>query len=301
MHTRPNTATRAFLAILVLAPLLARAEPPVPSDAEIDTALSGLNLEGVGPAERKLLLSYAKGEYCYCGCPHTVASCLVHHGACKHSQRMVWLAAGFATHAGADVEAIKAFVAHYYASFDHRAKPDLKAYGPPLGDEKAPVTLVEYSDFTCPFCQGFRPVLEAFVAAHPGRVKLYFKPFPIESHIGALDAALAAEWARDLGAFWKIHDDFFSLPSHDLDSLAAAADNEKLDASDLRDAVTSRRFLKRVRASQDEGRVVGVRGTPTLFMNGRHLQLPDNTASWLEFALEDEEESIENSGRWAKD
>jgi predicted DsbA family dithiol-disulfide isomerase len=269
--------------------------------ADLDAALAGLSTPAIGPEQRKLLARYAQGDFCYCGCPHTVASCLLGHHACKHAARQARLAAAVAGSAGATVEAIRDFVTRYYASFDRRARIDLAAYGPPLGDERAPVTLVEYSDFTCPFCQSFRPALEAFVAAHPGRVKLYFKPFPIESHPGALDAAIAAEWGRKQGAFWKLHDALFSLPAHDLDSMADAAEELGLDASDLRDAVTSRRFEKQVRASQSEGRLADVHGTPTLYMNGRLLSLPANDSTWLEFTLEDEEEWIRNKGKWDRD
>jgi protein-disulfide isomerase len=280
------------------------ATPAVPAadakpDADLDASLAGL-APGMGPEQRKLLARYAQGDFCYCGCPHTVASCLLTHQACKHAARQTRLAAAVAGAPGATAEAIQAFVTRYYASFDRRARIDVAGYGPPLGDEKAPVTLIEYSDFTCPFCQSFRPVLEAFVASHPG-VKLYFKPYPIESHPGALDAAMAGEWARKQGAFWKLHDALFSVPGHDLDSMADAAEQLGLDASDLRDAVTSRRFEPQVRASQAEASLAGVHGTPTLYMNGRLLSLPANNATWLEFTLEDEEEWIRNKGKWDRD
>jgi protein-disulfide isomerase len=274
----------------------ADATPP-----DLDAALAGLPLEGVGPEARQLLARYAQGDYCYCGCPHTVASCLLSHHACKHAARQTRLAAAVAGAPGATVEAIRGYVAKYYSAFDRRSRIDVAAYGPPLGEEKAPVTLVEYSDFTCPFCQSFRPVLEAFVAAHAGRVKLYFKPYPIESHPGALDAAIAGEWGRRQGAFWNLHDELFSLSGHGLDAMAKAADDLGLDSSDLRDAVTSRRLEPQVRASQTEAELDGVRSTPTLYMNGRLLSLPANNRAWLEFALEDEEEWMRNKGKWDRD
>ncbi len=288
---RPTPATAA--------PRAAATNAPVPAD--LDAALAGLSLDGLEPEERQLLARYAQGDFCYCGCPHTVASCLLEHRACKHAARQVRLAAAVAQRPGISVSDIQGYVTSYYSSFDRRAKIDLAGYGPPLGEERAPITLVEYSDFTCPFCQGFRPVLEAFVAAHPGRVKLYFKPFPIERHPGALDAAIAAEWGRKQGVFWKLHDALFSKDEHDLDALADAAEALGLDASDLRDAVTSRRFEPAVRASQNEARLAGVHSTPTVYMNGRLLQLPENNAAWLQFALEDEEEWIRNGGKWDKD
>jgi protein-disulfide isomerase len=302
-HRLRNAA--ALTAALALGPLLAHAASPAPTaapdDGALEAALAALPPEARAPAPRKLLAAYAQADYVYCGRPATVASALSAGGACKHAGRQLRLAAGVADRSGATAEAVRAFVGRYYASFDRRVRIDLKAYGPPLGDEKAPVALVEYSDFTCPFCQSFRPALEAFVAAHPGRVKLYFKPFPIESHPGAIDAAIAGEWARDQGAFWPAHDALFSVEDHGLDALAGAVEELKLDPSDLRDAVTSRRLLPRVRASQEEARAAGVRGTPTLFMNGRLLELPDNGPAWLQFALEDEEEWLQTGGRWSKD
>ncbi len=304
MTDRPAALALAiFLAGALLPPAGAAAAPALDpkAAASLDAALDGLKLEGIGPEARQLLARYAQGDFCYCGCPHTVASCLLTHHACKHAARQAQLAAAVAGAPGATVEAIRSFVARYYSSFDHREKLDVKAYGPPLGDERAPVTLVEYSDFTCPFCQSFRPVLEAFVAAHAGKVKLYFKPFPIESHPGALDAAIAGEWGRKQGAFWKLHDALFELPGHGLDAMASAADELGLDASDLRDAVTSRRFEQQVRTSQAEASLAGVHATPTLYMNGRLLSLPANNARWLEFTLQDEEEWMRNKGKWDRD
>ncbi len=282
----------------------ASAEPVAAAKAAPDdpeAALARLPLMGLDPAQRQLLAKYAQEDYCYCGCPHTVSSCLLHHPGCKHSARMMHLAAALATRPGATVESIRSFVDGYYSAFDHRATLDVAGYGPPLGEASAPVSLVEYSDYTCPFCQAFRPVLEAFVTAHAGRVKLYFKPFPIESHPGALDAALAGEWARQKGEFWRMHDELFSSSQHDLDTMAGLADALGLDPSELREDVTSRRLEARIRATQDEGRAVGVRGTPTLFMNGRLLDLPENNPAWLEFALQDEEEWLQHKGGWERD
>jgi protein-disulfide isomerase len=270
--------------------------------ADLDALLDELGLAGIGFDQRQLLLHWAQGEFCYCGCPHTVGSCLLHHPACKHSKRMVRLAAGvLQVDPKAKPEFVQGFVTQYYASFDKRVKIDVAAYGPPLGEEKAPVTLVVFSDFTCPFCRASRPVLEEFVAKHPGRVKLVFKPYPILSHPGAFETAMAGEWARQQGAFWKMHDALFQSEQHDLDALADAAEAAGLDPAELRDAVMSSKTEARVRASQTEASHIGVHGTPTLFMNGRRLDLPELNASWLEFTLEDEEELLANGGRWAKD
>ena len=303
MCPRPFILVLAFASATLAAPSVARAAPPDPKPAEeLDAFLDGLKLQGIGFDQRQLLARWASGDYCSCGCPHSVGSCLLKHAACKHSTRMVRLAAGvLAVEPKATHDFVRGFVTQYYASFEKRAKLDLASWGPPLGEEKAPVSLVVFSDFTCPYCKAAQPVLEAFVAAHGGRVKLYFKPYPILRHPGALETAMAAEWAREQGSFWKLHDALFESDAHDLDEIDALAQAAGLDASELRDALLSRRMEARVRASQTEANRVGVHSTPTLFLNGRRLDLPELTAAWLAFTLEDEEEWLANEGKWARD
>jgi protein-disulfide isomerase len=203
--------------------------------------------------------------------------------------------------AGAKKDEVARLVASYYASFDKRAKQDTAKFGPPLGSPEAPVTMVEYSDFTCPYCQLVRPALEAFVEARKGRVKLVFKPFPIESHPGALEVAQAAEWARDQNLFWPMHDALFASPgTHTPEELALIARDVGGDSKSLLAALGDGRYVPKIRASQAEARAAGIKGTPTLFMNGRMLVLMDYSDEGLELALQDEEEWA-RSGGWQKD
>ncbi len=203
--------------------------------------------------------------------------------------------------AGAKKDELARLVSSYYASFDKRAKLDVSRFGPPLGSAEAPVTMVEFSDFTCPYCQLVRPVLESFVDARKGRVKLVFKPFPIESHPGALEVAQAAEWARDQKLFWPMHDALFaSAGAHTPDELAALAREVGGDPEALRAALADGRYLARIRESQAEARAAGIKGTPSVFLNGRPLVLMDYSDEGLEFTLQDEEEWTRNRG-WQRD
>lgn len=270
-----------------------------PTAADPGAALPGVDLEGLSPEQQRQVAEFALEEFCPCGCPHTVSSCLRTHADCKHAPRTARLAVRLAR-AGAGPADLRRFVNEYHASFDRRARLELDGFGPPLGNPDAPVTIVEYSDFTCPFCQALRPVLEAFVSARADRVKLFYKPFPIEAHPGAAEAAEAVEWARDQEIFWPMHDALFTTQDHSLDRLAALAGELGGDPGDLRDAVQSRRNAGRIRASQAEGRAAGMKGTPTLFMNGRLLTIPDYSEETLEMALEDEEEWQAHRG-WKRD
>jgi protein-disulfide isomerase len=296
---------------LLLVAALATATPPqgaastqpavqAPGPAAAEAALPGVDLAGLTQEQKAAVLTWARDEPCYCGCPHTVSQCLLEHRSCKHAGRMAGLAVRL-LRAGAKQGDLEKNLTAYYASFDKRARLDVSQFGPPLGSAAAPVAIVEFSDFTCPYCQIIRPSLEAFVKARGDRVKLFYKPFPIQSHPGALDVAQAAEWARGEGLFWPMHDAIFGDPTaHTPDALAELAREVGGDPAKLRVALDERRYAAKIRASQDEAKKAGIKGTPTLFMNGRMLVLGDFSEEGLEHALQDEEEWIRRGG-WDHD
>jgi protein-disulfide isomerase len=296
------TLLRAAAALAVAAALgrpaptpAAPAEPPATA-AELPAA----SLEGLAPEQRQVLVDWARRTFCYCGCPHTVSQCLKEHRTCRHAGRMLTLATRL-VRAGAKKDELARLVTSYYASFDRRAKLDVARFGPALGDAAAPVTMVEFSDFTCPYCQLVRSGLEAFVEARKARVKLVYKPFPIESHPGALELAQAGEWARDQDLFWPMHDALFAAPgAHTPEELATIAHDVGGSSSALLAALGDGRYLPKIKASQAEARAAGLKGTPTLFLNGRMLVLMDYSDEGLEFALQDEEEWVKHGG-WQKD
>lgn len=282
----------------VAAPALA-APPPEPAPAA-QAGLPGVDLAGLSPDQQKLLLDYAREAFCHCGCPHTLAQCLAEHRTCKHAPRMARLAARL-VRSGAKKPDLVRQIAGYYASFERRAKLDVARFGPPLGSPDAKVSMVEVSDFTCPYCRLVRPTLEEFVGAHRDRVRLFYKPFPIESHPGALECAQAGEWAREKGLFWAMHDAMFDSPgARSAEALSDLARGLGGDPGDLRAALAEQRFLPKVRESQAEARAAGIRGTPTLFLNGRMLVLSDFSDEGLLFTLEDEEEWQQHGG-WSRD
>jgi protein-disulfide isomerase len=284
------------------APLPSPAQAPLGEPTSPEALLPGIPLEGLTAEQQQAVAEIAQETFCYCGCPHTVSQCLRQHGSCHHAKRTARLATRLAL-GGLAKPALKAMLEKYYASFDRprRATLDVAGFGPPLGDPKAPVTVVEFSDFTCPYCQLMRPVLEKFVADRPGRLKLHYKPFPIEAHPHAVEAAQAAEWAREQGIFWTFHDLLFERP-HALstDDLAAYAREAGKDDADLRAALETGRYRYKVEGSQAEGRSAGLRGTPSLYFGGRLHVVPDYSEWMLEFTLQDEEEWQEQQG-WSRD
>lgn len=145
-------------------------------------------------------------------------------------------------------------------------------YGPeaPIKGAKEPlVTIVEYSDFECPFCSGFAATLDELVKAYPGDVRIVFQQFPLPMHRGAEPAARAAIAAQAQGRFWAMHDRLFRERHPDTDALVSAADDLGLDTKAFAAALDDPATAKRVADEQANGRTIGVRSTPNFFVNGR--------------------------------
>jgi len=287
------------LAFPVLLAVLSQG-PAAPSAPPIDWTQipAAVGYDALTAQQKAILARVLAEEFCYCGCPHTLSGCLTEHTSCKHAPRMAALAARLAG-MGLSGSEIHRILTDYYASFDRskRTRLDVANFGTPLGDPKAPVTIVEFSDFVCPFCAQLRPKLEEFVEKHPGQVKLVYKPFPLAMHPRAQEAAEAAEWARDAGVLWPFYDALFEN-NKNLDDASLQGYAEKLgkDPADLKKALETQKYRTRVLDAQAEARRGGIQGTPCLFFNGRRHILPDYSDTILEFVLEDEEEWVKSNG-----
>ena len=140
------------------------------------------------------------------------------------------------------------------------------------GSDAAPVTILEFSDFQCPFCKRAQDTLEQVMREFPDRVRIVFKDFPLDFHPGARPAALAARCAGAGGRFWEYHDLLFvAQPDFSREQLVGYAQRLGLDRAAFAACLDSRRFAASVDADIAEGRARGVRGTPTFFINGRRL------------------------------
>jgi protein-disulfide isomerase len=138
------------------------------------------------------------------------------------------------------------------------------------GDPDAPVTVVEYGDFECPYCAAAAPVLRQLVDQSAGRVRLIFRNFPLaDTHPHALTAALAAEAAGAQGAYWPMHDLLFARQDRLGDAdLAAYAEELGIDGSAVV-GPAAQAFGDKIEADFDAGLDEGVSGTPTLIIDGQ--------------------------------
>ncbi len=151
-------------------------------------------------------------------------------------------------------------------------KVDVATDGPSRGAEHPKVTIVEFSDFQCPYCKAQEAALHRILAEYPRDVRLVFRDFPLDIHPDAQRAAQAGACADEQGKFWPMHDILFehasALGASDLSRYArdAGLDGPKFDR-----CLASGETEKRIEASREEGERDGVEGTPALFVNGRPL------------------------------
>jgi protein-disulfide isomerase len=146
------------------------------------------------------------------------------------------------------------------------------------GPQHAPVTLLEYGDYECPYCGAAHPVVEAVREAMGPSLTFAFRNFPLTAvHPHAFAAAESAEAAGAQGQFWEMHDLLLEDQRHlEMPDLIARATALDLDVEEFTAAIVSGAFANRVQADFLGGVRSGVRGTPTFFVNGvRYSGTPD--------------------------
>jgi len=144
------------------------------------------------------------------------------------------------------------------------------AQSPAKGPPNAPVQLVLFTDFECPYCAQLAPVLDQVHAKFPREVRIVFKNFPLRSHRYAAQAALAALAAADQGQFWPFHDRLFEnfnqLNPEKIEEIRQALN---LDAERFRTKMNDPALKQLIMQDVKEGNEAGVSGTPTVFINGQ--------------------------------
>ncbi|MFP2961679.1 DsbA family protein [Myxococcus sp. 1LA] len=280
----------------------APAEPAAPVDpASAVSGIPGMDFSSLSPTAKRELATVFSDDFCYCGCPHTLGACLKTHTPCKHAKRKAQVAARMVSEGIPATEVILS-LSTYYAAF-HNPRAQFKVDDRMcMGSAGAPVTVVEFSDFECPYCAKARPVLEAFAKKHAQQVRFCYLPFPLSMHPNAKQAAQAALWARDQGKFWQMHDALFENQSNlKPEAIAALATSLGLDGAKLGALLKTDAYKDELDGYRGQGRSAGISGTPSVYFNGRALDLAFVEPEMLSHSLEDELEWSANKNAWAAD
>jgi protein-disulfide isomerase len=143
---------------------------------------------------------------------------------------------------------------------------------PALGGKDAPVTIVEFTDFQCPFCKASEATLKQLREKYGDKIRLVHMDFPLPFHSHALDAAKAARCANEQGKFWQFHDALFANQNKLAPTdLKATAKTLGMNTTQFDACFDKAKYEAQIKADQAAGQKVGVDGTPAFFIDGRPL------------------------------
>jgi protein-disulfide isomerase len=149
---------------------------------------------------------------------------------------------------------------------------EVAAVGPAKGPENAPITIVEFSDFQCPYCARLAPTVDQVVANYGDKVRVVFRQFPLNFHPFAQKAAEASLCAHEQGKFWELHDAMFQNQQQlAVENLKAKAAELGLNGEQFNSCVDGGKYAQQVATDLQDGSKAGVSGTPALFVNGRFI------------------------------
>src|ERR1035437_760772 len=237
-------------------------------------ALPGVDFSGVTKPQRDAVLTVLRTEPCACGCAMKVAECRVRGPGGGVGRRLAAFALRDAS-AGKKEASIRADLDKYAKEPPPVLEAPVKlsiAGAPFKGPADAKVTIVEFSDFQCPYCAKAAIEAEAVVQKFPKDVKLVFKQFPLEDHSQAALAAEASLAAQAQGKFWPLHDKMYAnFRSINRARILMWATESGLDMKRFRADLDAHKYAARVHTEEQEGEVAGVEGTPTFYINGKRF------------------------------
>ncbi len=249
------------------------------------TDLPGVDLSGLVPARKAAALKMLREQDCNCGCARKIAECRVTDAQCGYSRALASaVIREFKVGKGTDQVLAALRQLQQQGAVQPRILEDpvplATAGAPSRGLETAPITVVEFSDFQCPYCSLAAPKALAMVAAFPDTVRLVFKQFPLDMHSKANLAAQAALAAHAQGRFWPLHDKMFAnFRQLSRENILQWASECGIDVLRFTRDLDSGKYRAEVENEVKEGENAGVMGTPTFFINGKRYNGPFDLAA----------------------
>jgi protein-disulfide isomerase len=248
-------------------------------DWQAATTLPAVDFTGLTPAKTAAALKVLRASDCTCGCGMKIAECRVKDPGCSYSKSLATELVNAFKAGKTEAAAVDAMKKSKFGTPPPPPKlladpvPISIAGSPFKGPANAPVTLVEFSDFQCPYCWKAAAQLNEVLKAYPTQVKLVFRQFPLDTHSQAALAAAAALAAHKQGKFWQLHDAMFAnrqdLSRANITKLAAGIG---LDMKRFEADWPAKPTAEAVIRDMQDGEKAGVSGTPTVYINGKQYR-----------------------------
>lgn len=272
---------RLFAALLVLATACGGSDPGTARAPEQTIELPGVDTHEFTSREKHEFSEYVTQLPAPCkDVAVPIAQCVQEKRACAGCLPAAQAIAK-AVRDGMAREQVEAMYKERFDPATSRAIP--LAGSPSRGPDDAPVVLVEFADFECPFCQKVAPELDALWEKHKDKVRFVYKFMPLTMHPHGEDAARAAIAAQLQGKFWEMHHQLFANGEHleeqDLETYAKAIG---LDVNKFVADMHSKAVDDRLAADKKLADDLGVKGTPTIYVDGREVETKSDLSDWID-------------------
>jgi len=244
-------------------------------DWKTAATLPGVDMAGLTAAQKETALKILRTHDCTCGCSMKLAQCRVEDPGCSYSRGLATVIVGALREGKSAQAALAAAEESRFAHPPHQKVLEdpvaIPTAGAPVtGAADARITLVEFSDFQCPYCAQAIHQLDAVLRAYPNQVKLIFKQYPLDFHPQASISAAAAVAAYQQGKFWEMHYALFAnrekLSRKTILDLAMGLG---LDMNRFTADLDSPQTKKAVARDIEDGDRIGVDSTPTIYIDGQ--------------------------------
>lgn len=274
---RPLILLVSIPTLLMTFPDALRAEEELVTDLSM---IKDIDFSGLSEEQKQSILRLMNKHDCNCGCEMTTAWCRNKDRSCRRSLIFARTLVDTFREGQSEAEAERLLEAKA-ATFVEAKLPDDVGFfydidvanDPIRGPENAPITIVEFSDFQCPFCAGVQPALKEILEAFPNDVRLVYKQYPLNIHQYARQAAVASLAAHAQGKFWQLHDKLFeNYTAINQENIKRWAGEVGLDMARFEREMLAGAYEGAVQKNMTDGAAAKVMGTPSLFINGKRVR-----------------------------
>jgi protein-disulfide isomerase len=287
------------VALMLLATPAVRADQAAAKPVTDIADVKEIDFAGLSDTQKKMALRVMNANPCNCGCQKTVASCRRDMpNSCRRSLIFARTVVD-AIREGKDEAAVTKTLQTKAATFVEARLPEDAGQvynidvtnSPVRGPKTAPVRIVEFSDFQCPYCAELQKTLEQVLKAFPKDVQIIYKQYPLNIHQYARQAAAASLFAYGQGKFWELHDRMFAnFTQINDENIRKWAADVGLNMAEFEKTMQTGKFEPIIQKDMADGAAAKVLGTPTVFVNGKRIH--DRSYEGFKKSIQDELASL---------